>query len=210
MALLSFLAQAVGVSLSGVMAPGPATAATIMAGMQRKHAGLMIALGHAVVEVPLMLLVMWSVTLLESDWFSITVGLIGGACLLYMGGAMLAAMRKPIAQGGATAARGPFLTGIVVTGGNPYFLLWWPTVGLTLCTRAIEFGPAAFALFAFVHWLCDLIWMEVLSVTSFTGSKWLGPKRQKYILAVCGVALMLFGLKFAAEAAWKIFAGSGA
>jgi len=207
MALLSFLAQAVGVSLSGVMAPGPATAATIMAGVHRKHAGLLIALGHAVVEVPLMLLVMWGVTLLKSEWFAVTVALVGGGCLLYMGGGMLAAMTKPIVQTGAGSSRGPFLTGIIVTGGNPYFLLWWPTVGLALCIKAIAFGPAAFALFAFAHWLCDLAWMEVLSVTSFKGSKWLGPKRQKYILGICGAALVCFGVKFIAEGAWKILVG---
>jgi len=209
MGLLSFLFQTVGVSLSGVMSPGPATAATIMSGTRRKHAGLLIALGHAVVEVPLMLVVMWSVTLLKAPWFSITVGLIGGGCLLYMGGRMLADMRRPFDEVSSAKARGPFLTGIVVTGGNPYFLLWWPTVGLALCTKAISFGPAAFALFAFLHWICDLIWMEVLSITSFKGSKWLGPNRQKYILGVCGIALILFGVKFVGDATWKLLAGGG-
>ena len=54
--MVVFLLKPVVVSLSGVMAPGPVTAATFVAGSRRRHAGLWIALGHAVVEVPLMLL----------------------------------------------------------------------------------------------------------------------------------------------------------
>ncbi|GAH55236.1 unnamed protein product, partial [marine sediment metagenome] len=48
-----FLFSAVGISLTGVMLPGPLTAATIAKGYGDKNAGALIAVGHAVIEIPL-------------------------------------------------------------------------------------------------------------------------------------------------------------
>jgi len=59
----------------------------------------------------------------------------------------------------------------VLTGGQPYFLLWWATVGLTLTNHAMEWGVLALGLFALVHWMCDLGWLEVLSFAGFKGSE---------------------------------------
>jgi threonine/homoserine/homoserine lactone efflux protein len=49
------LAQVLAISLFGVLAPGPMTAATIAAGTRRRHAGALLAIGHGVVEFPLMI-----------------------------------------------------------------------------------------------------------------------------------------------------------
>ena len=54
-----FLVQAVLISLTGVMAPGPITAVTIAKGSESKHAGAWIAIGHGVVEFPLMVLIFY-------------------------------------------------------------------------------------------------------------------------------------------------------
>jgi len=48
-----FLVSAVGISLTGVMLPGPMTAATIAKGYSDRNAGALIAIGHAVIEIPL-------------------------------------------------------------------------------------------------------------------------------------------------------------
>ena len=57
-----------------------------------------------------------------------------------------------------------------------------------------------FVLFAVTHWLCDLIWLEALSFASFKGAEIFGDRVQKAVLAVCAVALLLFGAKFVLEA----------
>jgi threonine/homoserine/homoserine lactone efflux protein len=84
----------------------------------------------------------------------------------------------------------------VLTGGNPYFLLWWATVGLALATKAIGLGVLAFGLFAVVHWLCDLAWLEALSLASNRGVRLLGPKSRKVVLTVCSLAMAAFGVLF--------------
>lgn len=201
-----FLVQAVVVSLSGVMAPGPATAATVSAGVRRKHAGVLIALGHALVEFPLVILVVLGAeTVFKAGWFRTGVGLAGGGILLLLAGLTVVGVGRPVQEEGRPAQGGnPVWTGVVVTGGNPYFLLWWATVGLALATQAIELGLIAFVLFAVVHWLCDLVWMEVLSQASYRGVALLGIGAQRAIVVACALAMAGFGVWFIFDAGRRL------
>lgn len=199
--LIAFLIQAVVISLSGVMAPGPVTAVTLAAGTRSRHAGALVAVGHGIVEFPLMLFIMAGMgALFRVQGVRIGIGFVGGVFLLLMGLQILAGLSKQVDPTDKYAGKSPVWIGIILTGGNPYFLLWWVTVGLALTTRAMQFGVMAFALFAIVHWLCDLIWLEALSWTSFKGAHFLGPKVQRMILAFCSFALILIGLSFLYDA----------
>ena len=200
--LVVFLLHAVLISLSGVMAPGPITAAVVAAGAERRHAGALMALGHGAVELPLMLLILAGAgTLIESAGARIGIGLAGGAFLILAGGQMLMTLQRVKETAATPDQRRPFWTGAILSGANPYFLLWWATVGLALTVRAADLGVVAFALFAVVHWLCDLLWLEALSLASFKGSRLLGEHSQTVVLAICGIALIGFGAMFIFDAA---------
>jgi threonine/homoserine/homoserine lactone efflux protein len=206
MAIASFLVQAVLLSMSGVMAPGPVTAATLAGGARRAGAGSWIAVGHAVVEFPLMGLILLGVgAWLSRPAFQKGIGLAGGVVLLVMTAMMLRDLRKPAAAGPAATDRParPLWTGIVLTGGNPYFLLWWATVGLKLSTQAADLGVLAFALFAVMHWTCDLLWLTALSLASHKGIAILGPRAQRAVTVICALAMAVFGVKFLADAVMR-------
>ena len=197
LALLFFLLQVFVISLSGAMAPGPVTTAAIALGQRSRYAGLALAIGHAIIEFPLMVLIMLGMDkLLKSTATSIIIGLAGGMFLTVMGIQMLKNLYTSTEPRDKPAKTGPVLTGLILSGSNPYFLLWWATVGLTLATRATELGIWAFALFAMVHWLCDCTWLQALSWASFKGSALLGLRSQRVILLICSLALLGFGLFF--------------
>jgi threonine/homoserine/homoserine lactone efflux protein len=195
--LIVFLMQAVGISLSGVLAPGPMTAATLAAGARSRHAGLLLALGHGIVEFPLMLLIMAGMgKIFQFPFVQNLIGFIGGGFLIYMAVGMFRNQGQNTDDTEFSQSKNPLLTGIILTAGNPYFLLWWATIGLALASQALQLGPLAFAIFAVIHWLCDLVWLEILSQVSFRGRKFLGPRSQERILLVCGIALLIFGIRF--------------
>jgi len=207
--LAVFLLKAFAISLSGVLAPGPMTAAAVARGARSRHAGALMAVGHAVIELPLMLLIMAGAgKALASEAVKIGIGLLGGAFLLAMGAQLLWSLRKAGAAAGAGGKRGPVLTGILLSGGNPYFLLWWATIGLALTTQAAQLGVLAFGLFAAVHWVCDLVWLELLSLASFKGARLMGGRAEKVVLAVCGAALVAFGGMFLWDAGGKLLASA--
>jgi len=92
--------------------------------------------------------------------------------------------------------RSPIIDGIVLSLGNPYFLIWWATIGATLILRSVNFGRLGFLTFALVHWLCDFFWYYFLSVLSFKGGQFFGKRFQKIVFVTCGVMLLFFGGKF--------------
>ncbi|MHC4563199.1 MAG: LysE family transporter [Planctomycetota bacterium] len=197
--LLAFLTKAVVISLSGVMAPGALTAATIASGTRRWWAGPMVAAGHGIVELPLIVLIVLGMDrLLEVTGVQIGIGLAGGAFMLLMAFGMFRSARRleraGVPQGAAT--RHPLAIGIILSASNPYFLLWWATVGLALAVEAVSLGIMAFVLFAIIHWSLDLIWLTILSTVTFAGGHMFGDRVQRIILGVCGAALLLFGVKF--------------
>ncbi len=208
--MLGFLLSTVAISLSGVMAPGPITAATLAAGVRSRHAGALIALGHAVVEMPLILLLSTGIgSFLTSSTARAGIGLAGGMVLMLMGGQLLFSLWRPSVDSVTPVQRHPVVIGVVLTIANPYFLIWWATVGLSLAVQAMAFGVLMLALFTVIHWLCDLAWLEVLSVVGFTGSEVFGRRAQSVVSFVCGIVLVGFGAKFLCDASVGIFTVRG-
>ncbi|HTY47892.1 MAG TPA: LysE family transporter [Methanomassiliicoccales archaeon] len=196
---LLFLATIAFVSLSGVMAPGPIFATTITRGYQDGKAGLKIAVGHAVVEVPLMAGIFYGLdTLLKNDSVFFAIGLVGGAILLYMGYDVIRTRERQVAAG-TKDGRNSFVAGIVMTAANPYFILWWATVGAALIAGAVAFGPIMLPLFAGVHLACDFAWYEGVSFAVFRSKRAFGTKWHKWLFVASGAIMLFFGLYFLAS-----------
>jgi threonine/homoserine/homoserine lactone efflux protein len=197
---LGFLIQAAVISLSGVMAPGPMTTATIGQGAKSPTAGPWIAVGHGIVEFPLMLAILLGVgRLLHSPLAKATISAFGGIVLLLLSVDMLRGVSKSDA-GSHHGSRSPILVGVLLSAGNPYFLIWWATVGAALMLQAAGFGWTGFLVFALVHWSCDLIWSTVLSVLSYRGGSFFGRWFQKAAFGVCGLALLVLGIRCIVDA----------
>lgn len=200
-ALLVFLFQATAISLSGVMAPGPMTAAAIAGGARRKHAGALMGLGHGMVEFPLMVGIMAGMgVLLRSETAKTGIGLAGGVFLMLMGAGMLWKLRGPETEVRVSGRGGPIVVGVALSAGNPFFLIWWATIGLTLVTKAMELSVWALVLFGIIHWLCDLVWLEALSVASFRGGRLLGGRSRRVVPAICALVLLAFGVIYLYDA----------
>jgi len=195
-----FLLSVAVISLTGVMLPGPMTAATVAKGYRNKNAGALIALGHAVIELPLIAAIYLGVG--HFIGLPVVVNgiyIAGGVALFYLGFRMFrTAGDAPEEVGGLPASS--VVTGIVVTGTNPAFYVWWVTLGAALITGAARFGVVGIVLLGVVHWPCDLIWSEFLSMGTFKSRKWWTGKVQRIVFSVCALILLGFG-------AWFVFSG---
>jgi threonine/homoserine/homoserine lactone efflux protein len=195
-----FLLSAVGISLTGVMLPGPLTAATIAKGYSDKHAGVWITAGHAVIEIPLIAAIYFGAgRLIHSPKVEEVVYLVGGLMLLYLGFRIFRSTGQELGVVGGLPGSS-LVTGIVITGTNPAFYIWWATAGAVLITGAAEFGLAGIVLFTLVHLPCDLAWSEFLSVGTFESRRWWTPKVQKIVFGVCALILVSFGVRFCLSA----------
>ena len=197
MALLFFLAQVFIISLTGALRPGPVTATAITMGTRNRWSGTLIAIGHGIIEFPLMVVIILGVgRYFEMQKVQITIGLAGGIFLMLMAVQSYLSLKADSNVESKSLDSRPILAGIILSAGNPYFLLWWATVGLALATQATQWGVWAFVLFALTHWSVDLIWLGVLSWASFKGSTLLGRRGLRVVLVFCSAALFGFGLYF--------------
>jgi threonine/homoserine/homoserine lactone efflux protein len=186
-----FLVSVVLISLTGVMMPGPLFAATIEKSTKRKTAGLLIALGHGIVEFPLMFLIYYGITQIIApeilQTVQVSVGLIGGLLMMLMG-IKTFRNRNKTSKEYKSPRQESLIAGIWTTAANAGFILWWLTIGTTLIITARTFGLIAFMVFAGVHWLCDFFWYTGISLAIF--------------LTFCFVVFFVFGVWFFGSALW--------
>ena len=205
MLLSAFLLEAVLISLSGVMAPGPITAVTVSKGTKSPHAGAIIALGHGIVEIPLMILIFYGFgEILKILYIKAIIGLLGGLFLLKIGLDLLQGIKQAKIDS-SNDPHSPLMAGIILSLANPYFLIWWATIGSILIFRSITFGLLGFAIFMVLHWSCDFFWCYFLSALSFKGGQFFGKRLQQVLFLICGVFLLFFSSKFIYDAAKIIF-----
>ncbi len=194
--LLFFLVSAIFISLSGVMMPGPVFAVTIAKGHKDKNAGAFIAFGHGIIEFPLMLLIyLGFAQFFTSNAVKMVIGLVGGTMLIFMGIQMFRA-RKSIAAEGKDLPYNSLTAGIITSGANPYFFLWWATIGAALILTASTFGLIGFLLFVIVHWFCDLFWYLFVSMATFKSKHLWGRRTHEIVFGACSAILVVFGLWF--------------
>lgn len=198
--MLPIILSVIVISLSGVMTPGPMFAVTVAKSYRSPWAGVQISLGHAVVEVPIILLIYFGFSrFFENNIVQIVLSIIGGAMIVWMGIGMFRA-RRDVVDSGKDLAYGGVTAGIIMSISNPFFLLWWATVGITLVMKFVEFGTAGLPVFILTHWTCDLIWLSIVSIVIYRTKTLWGKKFQTAIFVVCSLLLLGFG-------AWFIVSG---
>ena len=186
MDFLAFAATVILISLSGVMMPGPVFATAIAEGRKTKHAGFLIATGHAMVEVPIILALFFIGEIEISSKIKSAIGLAGGIFLLYFALSLLQEKEERPIKG--------IFAGIVLSSLNPYFIMWWMTVGFTLAIKASLFGIFGLLTLIFFHEICDFIWYEFVSFSSNKGIKF--KNMEKILLAISFSLMIFFGLYF--------------
>lgn len=117
-----FLLSAVGISLTGIMMPGPMTAATIVKGYSSRNAGIPIAVGHAVVEIPLIAAIYFGLgRLIGSPQVMKGIYIVGALMLFYLGFRMFRIADNAVGDIGGLPTSS-LVTGIVINRYQSRFL----------------------------------------------------------------------------------------
>jgi len=207
MEITALFTTAFMVGLSGAMMPGPLLTVTIAESVKRGFiAGPLIVLGHAVLELALVLALIAGLSvLLSSASAASIIALLGGIVLLYLGFTMSRdALTGKLSLGNLNeemssqtkSGMHPILAGIVISVSNPFWIIWWATVGLTYLTMSMESGNIGLVSFFSGHILADLLWYSLIAAVVAGGRKFISPNVYKYIIVVCGVFLAGLGVYF--------------
>lgn len=203
MTLTSLFLTSFFMAFSGAVMPGPLLTVNIHESFRRGFkAGPLLILGHGILESLLVIgLTMGLDKLLVRPYFKGSVALVGGIVLLYMGWGMVrdslqGRISLQLAADGVTKGMPPILAGIIVSVSNPYWSLWWATIGLTYVALAIQMGTIALAVFLAGHLLADLIWYSAVSYAVVSGRKIISDQVYRRVITACGLFLLGLALYF--------------
>jgi threonine/homoserine/homoserine lactone efflux protein len=197
--LINMLVLGFLIGLTGALAPGPTLIATINASLQGGWTmGPRVTLGHVAVEILMVILIIAGLSVVIGDYSWLIAG-IGGAALMVFGILTVLESRhahiNPV-QGTSLDEKTimcPFIAGAVTSISNPYFWLWWFTVGSALMIGALAGGISTAIAFIVGHWAADLGWFTLVSVSIHKGRFFLGEREYRWTLAACGIFLVIFG-----------------
>lgn len=189
------------IALSGALMPGPLLTITIMdASRKGFRVGPLIVLGHGILELALVFLILAGLgPYLKHPGIIGVLGMAGGTVLIWLGISMVRSARKP---GFADQrARVPFSGGSVFYGimaslSNPYWIIWWATIGMGYLAAAWKYGAAGICVFFSGHILADLLWYSAISFTVSRGKSWVSTPFYKKMILFCGLFLAVFGIWF--------------
>ena len=198
-----FLVSVVLISMSGVLLPGPLFAVTLEKAAKRKTAGALIAVGHGIVEFPLMFLIFFVLSQFNiPDYVQVAVGLVGGLLMMFMG-VQTFRNRHKTEEARVSSKRDSLVAGVWTTAANAGFILWWLTIGTTLILNAKLFGLLGFSVFAGVHWLCDFSWYAIMALVIFKSQRFWNTRARQGITLFCVAVFTGFRAYFFSSALWS-------
>lgn len=191
------------VALSGAVMPGPVLALTISSVAQRgfRAAPLIIA-GHALLELALVIALVFGLSrFIDSDFVASIIGIVGGSMLIGIGAVTVIKGRhstNPLSSSATYATRDHMLviSGIVTSVSNPFWFLWWATIGITYLLWSLKLGAAGVVTFFAGHTLGDFGLYALVGLVITKGMRFINDSVYRWILIVCGVMLAGLGVYF--------------
>ncbi len=191
------------VALSGALMPGPLLTITVSEATRRGFwAGPLIIVGHALLELALVILLLVGVGVwLHRPVVLGLVGITGAGMLAWMGLGLLKASRHSRLNFDSQDEAGvhPILAGIFMSAANPYWLIWWLTIGLGYVMFSVKYGVLGVALFFIGHILADFAWYTLVSGAVAQGRRFISDRIYCGFLATCGFFLFVFGGYFGVQ-----------
>lgn len=204
MDFLSLFITVVLISSSGALAPGPLFFANVSLGLDHgAKSGLYFSIGHSIVEFPLILLLSYGLlSALNAVYIKTFIGLAGGVTLIFFG---LLQLRSSYKFRSATLNNeykkrrlsNPLLIGVLLTGLNPFFIIWWLTVGAQLIYLSLALASLLGVLIVFLfHVWIDYAWLITTAYLARKGKMIINSKIYRVILFFFGIVLIYFGIHF--------------
>lgn len=208
MDLITIIFTSVLVAFSGAMMPGPLLTVTISESSRRGAvAGPLLMLGHAVLELLLVIaLLMGLAPLFSHQLFLMVVAFAGGAIMFWMAWGMFRSLPGLTVHHNTVVEKknNLVLAGALMSLANPYWIIWWATIGMGYIIHARQIGISGIAGFYAGHIAGDMIWYTAVSMAIARGKRLFTDKVYRILIAICGAFLVAFALYLVVNALFQL------
>ena len=191
------------IGFSGAIAPGPLLTYTITESLKKGSiAGPLISLGHALIELVLVSALSLGINIFTySDTLFAIIGVTGGLYLFWMAYGML--IKPPVLDlvtGGSESnlnrLSNQIAGGILLTITNPFWGIWWTTIGLRYLIWARNLGIVGIASFYTGHIISDFLWYGLVSFGIGSGRHLISPGIYRALMLICGLFVLCLAVYF--------------
>ena len=204
------------IGLTGAMMPGPVLTVVVAETLRRGfRAGPLIVLGHGLLEGVVLVGILaglggW----LQRPDVLAPLSVLGGGVLIVLGAHTALGARRAVEETARASIYAqsslrsrPILAGIVLSLSNPYWLLWWCTIGLQYAGLAARRGMVGLGVFYAGHLSSDLCWYSFVAAAVAAGRRVCPPGGYRLLLTACGLTLVALGAWFLGEGAGVVAGG---
>ncbi|WP_371803394.1 LysE family transporter [Candidatus Lokiarchaeum ossiferum] len=214
--------------LAGAMSPGALLTYTIVKSLEAKKkaflVGFFISLGHAIIEVILILILLAGVeSFISQPTILIIIGVLGGSLLFFFGSQILLDIKNNRVDTSfltSTEAQfdsmvenpkkrlysqHPIFGSILFLMSNPYWWLWWATVGVSIIIEnAVSLtNPTAFWGLIIGKELGVFLWYVSISTALGFSSRFMTKNVYLKILLLCALFMAGYGIYLAISPIFK-------
>ena len=196
---LEFAILVIVISASGVMAPGPLFAANVVHGLRDgTKSGIKIAMGHTIVEFPLVIFLGIGVISLEIfPEFRTAISIFGAITLFAFAILQIKTVLKKKQDTVPKSKQSPLVTGILLSALNPFFIIWWLTIGFKLISDAmLIWAFSGILVVFFLHIWMDFVWLGGVSFLASKSSQIISNRNYKILMTGLSLMLVYFGITF--------------
>ncbi|MCV0399141.1 MAG: LysE family translocator [Nitrosarchaeum sp.] len=197
--VIDFAIIVIVISASGVMAPGPLFAANLAHGIKGgTSSGIKIALGHTIVELPLVILLGIGVLSLDIfPEFKTIISILGAITLFAFAGIQIKTTLQNKESKNTYQKHGAIISGITLSALNPFFIIWWLSVGFKLISDAMMIWAFAGIIMVFLlHIWMDFVWLGSVAFFAKKSAKIISNNNYKIIMIILSISLVYFGITF--------------
>lgn len=188
--------------------PGPMLTVTINQSYKKGFkAGPLIVLGHSILELILVTLLVYGLSHVLKNYLLIgLIALLGCLVLIWLSWGIFKEAKsseleipssQQVEKDYGTGPAGVVFSGILVSLSNPYWFIWWATVGASMVIMGMKLGFLGISSFYIGHILSDLFWFSLVAGIIVSGKKVFNIKVYRIILYLCSIFLLGIGLYFA-------------
>lgn len=188
------------VGLSGAASPGPLLALTGEETIKRDYkAGPIIIVGHSILEFLMVIfLILGFGEILKNLSFKKYLNITGGLFLYFFGIMTIFSSKKVKIEPDKNLKPAKnyllILKGISVSLSNPYWTIWWITIGTLYLSFALPYGFLGISIFYTGHILSDFLWFSSVSFLIYKSKRLLNEKFLIFLSFFFGIFLIAFGI----------------
>ncbi|MEM1645016.1 MAG: LysE family transporter [Ignisphaera sp.] len=193
------------ISASGALSPGPLTIATFSLGSRYGwRSGFLVAVGHTIAELFYIVFLFYFFSLAEAILKGLTgdiLSVFGATLVLFFALSSIREGLLGLKHGKAfhvststSSLKNPIVVGILFTGLNIWFLVWWLSIGIDLISLATKAGFIGIPVLFLSHIWLDYLWLCLVAEAGRRGRQIMDTKSYSILILALGIILAVFGI----------------